>query len=120
MRPIGLWLWYINKTIAILDIIYGPVFHFKHMIIMFVSHREHVTSPLKAQQVNEVYIGSWRRYIIITITILDIICLPVFYLKHTMDNVQVVEAHRRVSCEVRTSSTYKTSKALPITGRRGL
>jgi hypothetical protein len=33
--------------------------------------------------------------------------------------LQAVEAHRYVSCEVRTSFTYKNSKAIFVTGRGG-
>jgi hypothetical protein len=42
---------------------------------MFLPHSRHITSPLRAPQVNA------------TITILGIIHGPVFYLKHTMGNV---------------------------------
>jgi hypothetical protein len=46
---------------------------------MFVLHRKHITSPLRLMG----SIGVWRWYNI-TITILDIVNRPVFYLKHTM------------------------------------
>jgi hypothetical protein len=56
---------------------------------MFIPHRKHITSPLRLMR----SIGVWRWYII-TITILDIIHRPVFYLKHTMGNVRTSqEAH---------------------------
>jgi hypothetical protein len=32
MRPEGLWRWYINITITILDIIHRPVFYLKHLM----------------------------------------------------------------------------------------
>jgi hypothetical protein len=82
---------------------------------MFEPHRKHNTSPLRAQQVanpntrrvishttHPVYvtirsIGLQRRYINITVTILDIIHRPVFYLKHTMDNVRTSQKTRYVS-----------------------
>jgi hypothetical protein len=46
-----------------------------------VLHRKHITSPLRAQQVNTIYRCLWRWYININITILYIIQRPVFYLK---------------------------------------
>jgi hypothetical protein len=54
----GLWRWYINITITILDIIHRPVFYLKlnwTLKGLSVPHRKHVTSPLRAQQVNAVY-----------------------------------------------------------------
>jgi hypothetical protein len=39
-------------------------------------------------------IRVWRRYINITITILDIIHRPVFYLNHTVDNVRASQESR--------------------------
>jgi hypothetical protein len=45
-----------------------------------VPHRKHITSPLRAQQVNAIY--RFVTYINITIIILDIIHRPAFYLKH--------------------------------------
>jgi hypothetical protein len=50
-----------------------------------VPHRKHITSPLRAQQVNDIYIYrfvTW--YINITNTILEIIRHTVFYLKHNV------------------------------------
>jgi hypothetical protein len=41
--------------------------------------------------------GLWRRYIDITIAILDNIHRPVFYLKHTMDNVRTSQETRYAS-----------------------
>jgi hypothetical protein len=57
---------------------------FKTKLRRFVRSSQVLTgsiSPLRAQQVN-VIVGLWRWYINITITILDIIHRPVFYLKH--------------------------------------
>jgi hypothetical protein len=45
-----------------------------------VPHSKHITSPLQAHTLM-LSIGLWRLYINITITILDIILRPVFYLK---------------------------------------
>jgi hypothetical protein len=43
-------------TITILDIVHHPVFYLKHISIGFsVPHRKHITSPLRAQQVNAIY-----------------------------------------------------------------
>jgi hypothetical protein len=82
MLSIGLWRWYINITITILDIIDRSVFYLKlNSIGLSVPHRKHITSPLRSQQVNVLSICIWRCYINITITILEIIHRPVFYLK---------------------------------------
>jgi hypothetical protein len=48
--------WYINVTNTILDIIHRPVFHLKlNSTGLFVPCRKHITSPLRAQQVNVIY-----------------------------------------------------------------
>jgi hypothetical protein len=50
-----------NITITILDIIHRPVFYLKlnstqlNCLDLSVPHRKHITSPLRAQQVNAVY-----------------------------------------------------------------
>jgi hypothetical protein len=54
---------------------------------MFVPHRKHITSPLRAQKRLMRSIGLWRCYINITVTVVDIIHRPVFYLNHTMNTV---------------------------------
>jgi hypothetical protein len=56
MLSIGLWRWYINISIKILDFIHRPVFYLKlNSIGLSVPHRQHITSPLRAQQVNAIY-----------------------------------------------------------------
>jgi hypothetical protein len=56
MLSIDLWLWYINITIAILDIIHRLFFYLKlSSIDLSVPHRKHITSPQPAQQVNAIY-----------------------------------------------------------------
>jgi hypothetical protein len=56
MLSIGLWRWYINITVTILDIIHCSVFYLKlNSISLSVPHRKHITSPLRAQQVNAIY-----------------------------------------------------------------
>jgi hypothetical protein len=58
---IGLWRWYISITITILDSIHRPVYYLKlnstqlNPIGLSVPHRKHITSPLRAQQVNVIY-----------------------------------------------------------------
>jgi hypothetical protein len=55
---IGLCRWYINIAITILDINHRPFFYLKLMSIsegLSVPHRNHITSPLRAQQVNVIY-----------------------------------------------------------------
>jgi hypothetical protein len=48
--------WYINITITVLDIIHRLVFHLKlNSIGLSAPHRKHITSPLRAQQVNAIY-----------------------------------------------------------------
>jgi hypothetical protein len=57
MLSVGLWRWYINVTITILDIIHRPVLYKTQPNSMGLSvpHRKYITSPLRAQQVNDIY-----------------------------------------------------------------
>jgi hypothetical protein len=61
MLSISLWRWYINIAIIILDIIQRPVFYLKlnstqpNSIGLSVPHWKHITSPLRAKQVNVIY-----------------------------------------------------------------
>jgi hypothetical protein len=55
MRSIGLWRWYINLTVTVLDIIHRHVFYLKHTMDDVHTSRETVTSPLRVQQVNAIY-----------------------------------------------------------------
>jgi hypothetical protein len=85
MLSIGLWRWYINITITILDIIHHPVFLFKTQLssIGFVRNLKGNTLRLRYEPNRLMLsIGLWRWYIYITITILDIIHRPVFYLTY--------------------------------------
>jgi hypothetical protein len=56
---------------------------------MFVRHRKNFTSPLRAQQVNEIsrFVKIVCQYNV-TITVLDIINRPAFYLKDMVENVR--------------------------------
>jgi hypothetical protein len=55
MLSTGLWRWYINITITILDIIHRSVFYLKlNSIGVSVINRKHIISPLQAQQVNAI------------------------------------------------------------------
>jgi hypothetical protein len=46
----------VRITITILHIIHRPVFYSKlNSIGLSVSHRKHITSPRRAQQVNDIY-----------------------------------------------------------------
>jgi hypothetical protein len=55
-KSTDLWRQYINITITIVDIIHCVVFYLKlNSIGLFVSHRKHITSSLRAQQVNAIY-----------------------------------------------------------------
>jgi hypothetical protein len=58
-----------------------------------VPHRKHVTSPLRAQQVNAIY-RFVTMYINITITLLDIIHRPVFYLIQ-LNSIGLSVPHRK-------------------------
>jgi hypothetical protein len=81
MLPIGLWRWYINTTITILDIIHGLVFYLKLNSILYAC--PYLTSNklrLHYESKRMLSIDLWRWYINVTITILDIIHGPVFYL----------------------------------------
>jgi hypothetical protein len=83
MRSIGLWRWYINITITILDIIHRPVFYLKLNSTLYVCLYLTGNMLLLRYESNRLMlsIGLWRWYINITITILDIVHRPVFYLK---------------------------------------
>jgi hypothetical protein len=76
----GLWRWYINTAITILDIIHHPVFYLQlNSIGLSVPHMKHIPSLLLVQQVNAIY-----RFVTMVFTILDIIHHSVFYLKHNV------------------------------------
>jgi hypothetical protein len=87
LKCVGLWQWYINITITILDIIHRPAIYLKTLrhrirsIGLSVPHGKHITSPLRAQQVNVMYrfetMKYWYNY-----RYSDIINRPVFYFKH--------------------------------------
>jgi hypothetical protein len=56
LRSTGLWRWYINITITILEIIHRPVFYLQlNTISLYIPHRKHITSPLLDKQVNAIY-----------------------------------------------------------------
>jgi uncharacterized membrane protein len=89
--------WYIDITITILDIIHRPVFYLKlnsTLLCLSAPHRKHITSPLRAQQVNAIC-RFVRWYINITITILNIIHRPVFYLKLNSTLLCLSAPHRK-------------------------
>jgi hypothetical protein len=79
MLSIGLWRWYINITITILDIIHHPVFYLKLNSTLWVCLYIIGNTLCLRYGPNRFIqsIGLWRRYINITITILDIIHRPV-------------------------------------------
>jgi hypothetical protein len=55
LRSIGLFGG-INITITVLGIIHRPVFYLiLSPIGLSIPHRKHITSPLRAQQVNAIY-----------------------------------------------------------------
>jgi hypothetical protein len=58
MLFIGLWRWYINMTILILDIFHRPVFYLELKLYRFVrtsQETHHVSATSPAQQVNAIY-----------------------------------------------------------------
>jgi hypothetical protein len=83
MPSIGLWRCYINKTITILDIIHRPVFYLKLNSTLYVC--PYLTGNILRLRYEPyglmLSIGLWRWYINISLTILDVIHRPVFYLK---------------------------------------
>jgi hypothetical protein len=83
IRSIGLWRWYINVTITILDIIHRPVFYLKLNSTLYVCPYLTGNTLRLRYESNRLMlsIGLWRWYINITITILDIIHRHIFYLK---------------------------------------
>jgi hypothetical protein len=80
-----LWRWYINITITILDIIHRPVFYLRLNSTLQVCLYLTGNTLCLRYEPNRLmlYIGLWRWYIniLVTITILDIIHCPIFYLK---------------------------------------
>jgi hypothetical protein len=80
MLSVGLWWWYINITITILDIIHRPVFYLKLNSTLYLTGS---TLRLRYEPNGLMLsVGLWWWYINKTNTILDIIHRPVFYLKH--------------------------------------
>jgi hypothetical protein len=78
MLSIGLWRWYINIIITILDVFHEPLFYFK-----LSSTYRFVRTSQETQYVSGMSTtGLWWWYSNIIITILDIIYRPAFYLKH--------------------------------------
>jgi hypothetical protein len=55
IRYTGLWRWYINITITILDIIHLLFKTQLNSIGLSVPHRKHILSPLRAERVNVIY-----------------------------------------------------------------
>jgi hypothetical protein len=94
---IGSWRCYINTAITILDIIHRPIFYLK------LNLTQQVCTALTGNTLRLRYkpsrlllsIGLWRRYINITITVLDIILRSVFYLKTPFYRVDSVFFRRR-------------------------
>jgi hypothetical protein len=83
MLSIGLWRWYVNMTITILDIMHRPVFYLKLNSTLYVCPY-HTRNTLRLRyEPNRLMlsIGLWRWYINTTITILDIMHRPVYHLK---------------------------------------
>jgi hypothetical protein len=85
MLSTGLWRWYINITITILDIIHCPVFYLKLNSTQYVCPYLTGNTLRLRYEPNRLmlYIGLCRWYSNTTITILDIIHRIMFYLKLT-------------------------------------
>jgi hypothetical protein len=83
MLSVGLWWWYINITITILDISHRPVLYLKLSLTLWVCPYITRNKLRLYYEPNRLMlsISLWRWYINITITILYIIYRPVFYLK---------------------------------------
>jgi hypothetical protein len=88
MRSIDLWRWYINKIIKVLDIIHRPFFYLKHAMDNVRISQETLRLCYESNGLMR-SMDSWRRYINITTTVLDIILCPVFYLKHDVSNTEL-------------------------------
>jgi hypothetical protein len=88
MRSIGLWWYYINTTITILDIIHCPVFYLKLYLTLY-PYMTGNTLRL-CYEPNRLILSIVLRwwYINVTITILDIIHCPVFYLKQDVSETE--------------------------------
>jgi hypothetical protein len=72
IRSIGLWRWYINMTITVLNIIHCPVFYLKLSSTPEVC--PYLTrNTLRLRSEPNISICLWRWYINITATILDIL-----------------------------------------------
>jgi hypothetical protein len=94
MLSIGLWRWYINMIILFKTQL--------NYIGLSVPHRKRITPALQAQQINAIYIGLWRWYINITIRIVDIFQLTVFYLKQRSGD-WILSLSSAVICSVGTN-----------------
>jgi hypothetical protein len=75
--------WYINITITILNIIHRPVFYLKLNPALSVCPYLTGNTLGLCYEPNRLMlsVGLWRRYINITIIIVDIIHRPIFYLR---------------------------------------
>jgi hypothetical protein len=84
MRSKGLWRWYINIMVTILDIIHRPAFYLKHKndntCTSQEAHYVYVTTPT----------GLWRRCINIIVTIVDTNNRPVESYNITILNLKYV------------------------------
>jgi hypothetical protein len=68
-RSIGLWRWYINTTITILDIIHRPIFYLKHvsetgfcLLLSWAQSTELVPLSGLAMSIGPNWVGiTWRR-----------------------------------------------------------
>jgi hypothetical protein len=92
---IGLWRWYINITITILHIIHRPVFYLQLNWTLWVCPyltRNKLRLRYEPNRL-KLSVDFWRWYINVTITILDIIHCPVFYLK--LNSVGLSVPHRK-------------------------
>jgi hypothetical protein len=82
MLSIGLWRWYINMIITIMDIIHRPVFYLDIISTLYICpYITGNTLRLRYKPNRSVLpICLWRGYINITVIILDIFNRSVFYL----------------------------------------
>jgi hypothetical protein len=90
MLSIGLWRRHINTTFTILDIIQRPVFYLKLNSIKLVCPYLAGNALRLLCEPNRLMLstGLWQWHINITITILNIIHRPVFYLNHKVSGTR--------------------------------
>jgi hypothetical protein len=114
MQSLGLWRWYINITVTVLDINHRPVFYLKH--VWQFSYFTGNTLRLRFES-NRLMrsIGLWRWYVSINIAILCIIYRIFFYLKRRLSETGCcLWIQRTLSVVPRYIGSTRTQRRNPV------